>query len=113
LLRSPAQYLAVYDLTKGDEDLLKELYENLIDRETKHDLGEVYTPDWLVELTLREADFGTVRDCLTRPVAQVHFFLPPYGYSGNKVSKAQHLLMRLCKMLSALIAVLLLRVTAA
>ena len=59
LLRGLAQHLAVYDLTKVDEDLLKELYENLVDRETKHDLGEVYTPDWLVELTLREADFST------------------------------------------------------
>jgi SAM-dependent methyltransferase len=44
-------------MTKINEDLLKELYENLVDRETKHDLGEVYTPDWLVELTLREANF--------------------------------------------------------
>jgi len=59
LLRGMEQHLAVYDLTKVDEDLLKELYENLVDRETKHDLGEVYTPDWLVELTLREANFGT------------------------------------------------------
>lgn len=57
LLRGLTQHLAVYDLTKLDEDLLKELYENLVDRETKHDLGEVYTPDWLVELTLREANF--------------------------------------------------------
>jgi methylase of polypeptide subunit release factors len=57
LLRGLAQHLAVYDLTKVDEDLLKELYENLVDRETKHDLGEVYTPDWLVEFTLREANF--------------------------------------------------------
>jgi SAM-dependent methyltransferase len=58
LLRGLAQCLAVYDLSKVDQDLLKELYENLVDRQTKHDLGEVYTPDWLVELTLREADFG-------------------------------------------------------
>ncbi|MCX8127096.1 MAG: N-6 DNA methylase, partial [Dehalococcoidia bacterium] len=58
LLRGLERHLAVYDLTKVDEDLLKELYENLVDRETKHDLGEVYTPDWLVELTLREAEFG-------------------------------------------------------
>lgn len=47
-----------------DEDLLKELYENLVDRETKHDLGEVYTPDWLVELTLTEADFGKGKSLL-------------------------------------------------
>jgi len=59
LLQGLAQHLMVYDLTKVNEDLLKELYENLVDRETKHDLGEVYTPDWLVELTLREANFTT------------------------------------------------------
>jgi len=58
LLRGLERHLMVYDLTKIDEDLLKELYENLVDRETKHDLGEVYTPDWLVELTLRETNFG-------------------------------------------------------
>lgn len=58
LLRGLERHLMVYDLTKIDEDLLKELYENLVDRETKHDLGEVYTPDWLVELTLREANFS-------------------------------------------------------
>jgi len=58
LLRGLERHLAIYDLTKVGEDLLKELYENLVDRETKHDLGEVYTPDWLVELTLREAEFG-------------------------------------------------------
>lgn len=58
LLRGLERHLAVYDLTRVDEDLLKELYENLVDRETKHALGEVYTPDWLVELTLREAKFG-------------------------------------------------------
>jgi hypothetical protein len=57
LIQGLAQHLAVYDMTKVNEDLLKELYENLVDSETKHDLGEVYTPDWLVELTLREADF--------------------------------------------------------
>ena len=64
LLRGLAQHLAIYDLTKVDEDLLKELYENLVDRETKHDLGEVYTPDWLVELTLREAEFSKGKSLL-------------------------------------------------
>jgi len=28
-------------------DILKTLYESLIDPETRHDLGEYYTPDWL------------------------------------------------------------------
>jgi hypothetical protein len=64
LLRGLAQHLAVYDLTKVDQDLLKELYENLVDRETKHDLGEIYTPDWLVDLTLREAGFENGKSLL-------------------------------------------------
>jgi len=64
LLRGLSQHLNIYDLVKIDQDLLKELYENLVDRETKHDLGEVYTPDWLVEFTLREADFDIGKSLL-------------------------------------------------
>jgi len=64
VLRGLAQYLAAYDLSKIDQDLLKALYEDLVDRETKHDLGEVYTPDWLAELTLLEAGFGPGKSLL-------------------------------------------------
>jgi SAM-dependent methyltransferase len=46
--------LAKYDLTKINEDILKGLYENLLDEKERHDLGEVYTPDWLAEYMLRE-----------------------------------------------------------
>ena len=48
---------AAYDLGAIREDLLKELYQELVDPETRHDLGEFYTPDWLAELTLRRAGF--------------------------------------------------------
>lgn len=47
--------LAKYDLTKLNEDILKGLYENLLDQQERHDLGEVYTPDWLVESILRHS----------------------------------------------------------
>ncbi|MEP7285850.1 MAG: N-6 DNA methylase [Chloroflexota bacterium] len=57
MLRRLADSLIVYDLTKIDEDLLKQLYQNLVDPETRHDLGEFYTPDWLAELTLQEIDY--------------------------------------------------------
>lgn len=58
LLHSIATRLtAAYDLAAIQEDLLKELYQELVDPETRHDLGEFYTPDWLAELTLREAGF--------------------------------------------------------
>jgi hypothetical protein len=36
-------------------DLLKKLYQYLVPRRLRHDLGEYYTPDWLADLTLDEA----------------------------------------------------------
>jgi len=41
--------LAIYDLSIVDEDILKALYQGLVDPEARHDLGEYYTPDWLAE----------------------------------------------------------------
>jgi len=41
--------LATYDLSTVDEDILKALYQELVDPEARHDLGEYYTPDWLAE----------------------------------------------------------------
>ena len=38
-----------YDLTRLTEDVLKGLYQELVDPEARHDLGEYYTPDWLAE----------------------------------------------------------------
>ena len=35
-------------------DLLKRLYQNLVPKDIRHDLGEYYTPDWLAELVLNE-----------------------------------------------------------
>ena len=35
-------------------DILKALYESLIDPETRHDLGEYYTPDWLAARMVEE-----------------------------------------------------------
>ena len=49
--------LTTYDLSTISEDLLKGLYQELVEPQTRHDLGEFYTPDWLAEETLREAGF--------------------------------------------------------
>lgn len=35
-------------------DLLKRLYQNLVPKKIRHDLGEYYTPNWLAELVLNE-----------------------------------------------------------
>ena len=56
--------LQVYDLSAVRQDLLKQLYQNLVDPETRHDLGEYYTPDWLAQLTLKELDYGAPQSLL-------------------------------------------------
>jgi hypothetical protein len=45
-----SRHLAGYDLTEISEDVLKPLYEQLVDPETRRDLGEFYTPDWLATI---------------------------------------------------------------
>jgi len=39
-------------------DIFKDLYENLIPQEIRHNLGEYYTPDWVAELILDEIKFN-------------------------------------------------------
>ena len=56
--------LQVYDLSAVRQDLLKQLYQNLVDPETRHDLGEYYTPDWLAQLTLQEIDYRAPQSLL-------------------------------------------------
>ena len=41
-----------FDWTKIDEDLLKMLYQALVDPADRSGLGEFYTPDWLAEMVL-------------------------------------------------------------
>lgn len=50
-------YLKVYDLRDLSEDVLKELYQNLVDPESRHSLGEYYTPDWLAEIILENISY--------------------------------------------------------
>ncbi len=56
--------LQVYDLSAVRQDLLKQLYQNLVDPDTRHDLGEYYTPDWLAQLTLDEIDYAAPQSLL-------------------------------------------------
>lgn len=57
LLNAISVELRIYDLSAIRQDLLKQLYQNMVDPKTRHDLGEYYTPDWLAQLTLREIDY--------------------------------------------------------
>ncbi len=44
-----ARRLSRFDWSEVEHDVLKILYESVIDAETRHALGEYYTPDWLAE----------------------------------------------------------------
>ena len=48
--------LSDYDLTSAEEDIFKGLYQEVIDNETRHALGEYYTPDWLCERIVADLD---------------------------------------------------------
>ncbi|MBI5709758.1 MAG: SAM-dependent DNA methyltransferase [Candidatus Eisenbacteria bacterium] len=43
-----------YSLDRLDEDVLKGVYQELVDPKDRHDLGEYYTPEWLCERVVRE-----------------------------------------------------------
>ncbi len=49
--------LEEFDWKKLDEDLLKMLYQELIDPADRSGLGEFYTPDWLAELILEDIGY--------------------------------------------------------
>jgi type I restriction-modification system DNA methylase subunit len=47
-------HLTEYDLSRIRQDVLKGVYQQLIDPKDRHDLGEYYTPDWLCERIVSE-----------------------------------------------------------
>lgn len=57
LLRALCRQLSVYTGQGVNQDLLKHLYEVLVDPSERHDLGEYYTPDWLATLLLEQAGY--------------------------------------------------------
>lgn len=54
LVMEIARHANRFRLKDIDTDVLKGLYENLIDPAQRHDLGEYYTPDWLAERVCEE-----------------------------------------------------------
>ncbi|OGN95826.1 MAG: hypothetical protein A2Z77_04070 [Chloroflexi bacterium RBG_13_51_36] len=63
-IRNLARCLAEYEPATGTlapedtRDLLKKLYQYLLPRELRHDLGEFYTPDWLAEVVLSDVGYA-------------------------------------------------------
>ena len=42
-----------------DDDIFRHLYEMIVDPETRHELGEFYTPKWLAQLIVKETIFNS------------------------------------------------------
>lgn len=57
VFRLLAQEISTFDFSSVDEDILKGVYQELIDLDTRHSLGEYYTPDWLCERVVQEFEF--------------------------------------------------------
>ncbi len=57
VFRLIAQQISNFDFKDVDEDILKGVYQELIDLDTRQALGEYYTPDWLCERVCQEFDF--------------------------------------------------------
>lgn len=61
-LRQIIRRINIFDWSKTEHDVLKVLYESIINPETRKGAGEYYTPDWLAE--------GIVEKALTKPLEQ-------------------------------------------
>lgn len=59
---SLARRLARFDWSNVEHDVLKALYESIIDPNTRKQLGEYYTPDWLAE--------GVIDEVISDPLCQ-------------------------------------------
>lgn len=64
-----------YNLRELSEDVLKSLYQELVDPETRHDLGEFYTPDWLAHRIVRRLLDGKPESSLLDPACGSGTFL--------------------------------------
>lgn len=70
-----ASHAGRFDLGSVDVDLLKVLYESLIDPKQRHDLGEYYTPDWLARKVVRRAVDNPAEDRVIDPACGSGTFL--------------------------------------
>ncbi|HET9283646.1 MAG TPA: N-6 DNA methylase [Candidatus Angelobacter sp.] len=57
VINSLFKRLEEFEWTKIDEDLLKMLYQELVDPADRSGLGEFYTPDWLAEMILQDINY--------------------------------------------------------
>ncbi len=75
LTRRIAAHTARFDFSRVDVDILKGLYESLIDPSQRHDLGEYYTPDWLAARIVAHAVTNPLEDRVIDPACGSGAFL--------------------------------------
>jgi hypothetical protein len=72
---SLARRIARFDWSDVNHDVLKALYESVIDAQTRKQLGEYYTPDWLAEGMVAAAVKDPLQDRVLDPACGSGTFL--------------------------------------
>lgn len=75
IARQLLSILRNYNLRELSEDVLKSLYQELVDPKTRHDLGEYYTPDWLAHRMVQNLLDGKPDGSLLDPACGSGTFL--------------------------------------
>jgi len=82
-------------------DLLKKLYQYLLPRRVRHDLGEYYTPDWLAERLIRQTGYdGNPNKRVLDPSCGSGTFLAlcirkAFDYADNNLIRPDELVQKL------------------
>ena len=88
LVRALSNHLGQFALAGIDEDVLKELYENLVDPIERQFLGEFYTPDWLADLVLERAGFDIDTRMLDPSCGSARSYSRPSGSYATSACRA-------------------------
>jgi N-6 DNA Methylase len=75
ILAGIARRLSTFDWSDVDHDVLKALYESIIDADTRRRLGEYYTPDWLAQKLVDEQFQDPLNERLLDPACGSGTFL--------------------------------------
>jgi hypothetical protein len=75
LVRRIMNHVRRFRLAEVESDVLKILYESLIDRDERHGLGEYYTPDWLAAKMVRHAVSAPLQQRVLDPACGSGTFL--------------------------------------
>jgi len=72
---SLARRLARFRWKDVEHDVLKVLYQSIIDAKTRHDLGEYFTPDWLAEKIIEDTVSNPLEERILDPACGSGTFL--------------------------------------